>query len=164
MSITSKYVEGQDYQIAEQLIEVLHKKNCSDLEKLFFEGIFLDLSDRTQSHPIMPFEFADNVLLKTLLRPTKIRKIKWEVPNGFNFEAYINSYWFHSSIRDSEYESKLHELKKNYLEGKIDIFTFYSARHNTYNDLRIGDHEEYFDNVRDSTYLDKLKKILHKKL
>ena len=63
---TNKFIERQDYELAEEcwkaikaLLIDLAKGNKSEdrsyPELMHLEGIFLDLTDRTQAHPRVPF-------------------------------------------------------------------------------------------------------------
>ena len=66
MIFTNKFLERQDYELAEEcwkgmeallvdLAKGIKSEDRSYPELMHLEGIFLDLTDRTQAHPRVPF-------------------------------------------------------------------------------------------------------------
>ena len=68
---TNIYLENQDYEFAKELHkgmeELIKKGNIKYGQLQHLEGIFLDITDRTQAHPRVPFATEDG-------KPKKISK------------------------------------------------------------------------------------------
>ena len=145
---TSTGLLGQDYIIASDLDNILAGKRPSD-ERLFFEAIFLDICDRTQSHPEMTFEINDK------------GRIIWELDSNFSRESYINAEWFHSKVDlYDEHKTRLKKSKNLYLENEINFLEYYMIRTEIYSSIQITDHEQFFKNVNFDEYFAELKKKL----
>ena len=71
-------VAGMDFELANDFKKAILDLNKSDSlfnkKKLFYEAIFLDLTDRTERHPRINFEIEDKekYVLSTIYKATKI--------------------------------------------------------------------------------------------
>lgn len=146
---TSKGLLAQDYIIASDLDNVIAGKRASSDERLYFEAIFLDICDRTQSHPEMTFEINDK------------GRIIWELDPNFSRESYINAEWFHNKVDlYDEHKTRLEKSKNLYLENEINFLEYYMIRTETYSSIQITDHEQFFKNINFDEYFAELKKRL----
>jgi hypothetical protein len=67
-------------------------------KKLFhLEGIFLDLTDRTLSHPRVPYAHDDRGgKFANLVKEFGLgnRKVIWQPSDLFDLDEYMDAYWF----------------------------------------------------------------------
>ena len=98
----NKFAVNQDYEFASELIQALEKnipREDPELirKKLFyFEGIFLDLTDRTGAHPTVPFAHEDRGgVMQDFVKFLGFgnRKIVWEFNELFNEDDYFANEW-----------------------------------------------------------------------
>ena len=145
---TNKMIEAQDYELVEQFMNAdfsfVEKDKDENGEpdglsigKKFFylEGIFLDLTDRTQSHPRVPFATEDRGgKFATMVKEFGFgnRKIIWKPSDLFNVNNYYEANWFPASLEMHalEYqemqeakERKSPQLNKFRINKKSRIFT-----------------------------------------
>ena len=103
-------VAHQDFELAEQFMKADFSVIESDYKEdgeldgkkvgkqLFqLEGIFLDLTDRTLSHPRVPYAHEDKGgKFANLVKEFGLgnRKIIWKPSDLFDLDKYMDAYWF----------------------------------------------------------------------
>lgn len=135
------FLEKQDYQFAKELnksIDELCKFGKTKYGQLIhLEGIFLDLTDRTQAHPRVPFatengggKFAN--LFKEFGYGN--RKIIWKPSDLFNVDNYYEANWFPASLEMHALEyQEMQEAKLLYQERRINFMEYFFKRLELYN-------------------------------
>ena len=150
MTLTQKFVQNQDFQILKQLCKKLNSldRELMDnrIQKFYYEGIFLDLTDCSQSHP--KFEVKQKNTLRSFFNPLSVRDIVWEVPGTFRLESYFGMKWFSGLIVEcDDYDYiVLNIFKEQYIKNEINFLEFHLRRCDTY--LSQG-HKTYKDIFND---------------
>jgi len=164
---------GQDLGLAVKLKDRLLKlsKNEENFrsKKFYFEAIFLDLFDRTSSHPRIKFELT-KIKQETLKQKLDQaidsyigfgdQEPTWKFPEkGFDLDAYFSSNWFHPSIDSYPNEKKELETSKNsYKQSDITFFEYFKKRLAIYDVVGPTDHIKYYKGIIRKKYLDLLRK------
>ena len=129
-------VANQDYELADQLMNAdfifverdLDENGQYDgisIGKKFFhlEGIFLFLTDRTLSHPQVPYRHEDRGgRLGNIIKEIGFgnRKVIWQPSDLFDYDAYFDSDWFPQQLKMYHKEfDELVEAKGLYAERTI---------------------------------------------
>ena len=163
----------QDLLLAVQLKDRLlklskHEENFRS-KKFYFEAIFLDLFDRTVSHPKIKYE-TTKIKQETLKQKLDQaidshvgfgdQEITWKFPEeGFDLDAYFSSNWFHPSIDSYPNEKKELETSKNsYKQSDITFFDYFKKRLAIYDVVEPTDHIKYYKGIIRKKYLDLLRK------
>jgi|ETNmetMinimDraft_16_1059900.scaffolds.fasta_scaffold71655_1 hypothetical protein len=163
----------QDLDLAVQLKDRLlklskHEENFRS-KKFYFEAIFLDLFDRTSSHPRIKFELT-KIKQETIMQKWKQarnsfwgfgdQEATWKFPEeGFDLDAYFSSNWFHPSIDSYPNEKKELETSKNsYKQSDITFFDYFKKRLAIYDVVEPTDHIKYYKGIIRKKYLDLLRK------
>ena len=161
----NKYSEKQDYEFAGELVQAIQSISRNDLDitkKLFyFEGIFLDLTDRTLSHPNMNFKMKDRGgitgdLVKSLGLGNQ--KVVWEVPENFDLDNYFSSNWFDVSIEmNPTHHEEMKKAKDLYKNRQINFFQYFTKRLNVYNQIEPNDFVKFYKGIDLKEYQKKLR-------
>jgi hypothetical protein len=175
-NFSNKFLEKQDYQFAKEFIEAssaLHLK--LDLEEdenkhipifkelTHLEGIFLDITDRTQAHPRIPCATEEaggtfEKFIKSLGFGN--RKIIWKYTEIFNFEEYCSTNWFVSSLEMyNEHFTDMFRAKELYLTRRINVLEYFLKRLDVYNKIEATQHLKYFEGVDINKYKKKMREI-----
>ena len=166
----------QDLDLAVQLKDRLlklskHEENFRS-KKFYFEAIFLDLFDRTSSHPRIKFELT-KIKQETIMQKWKQarnsfwgfgdQEATWKFPEeGFDLDAYFSSNWFHPSIDSYPNEKKELETSKNsYKQSDITFFDYFKKRLEIYDICQPSDHVKYFEGTDRKKYFDFLRKVFN---
>ena len=173
---TNKVIETQDYELAEQLMNADLSFQHTDKDengesdflligkKIFhLEGIFLDLTDRTQAHPRVPFATEDRGgKFQNLVKEMGLgnRKVIWKPSELFNVENYMAENWFTASLE--MYSQEFHELtkaKELYCERKISFLEYFFKRLDIYNLCEMPTFIKYYEGVDLENYKKKIRLI-----
>lgn len=165
----NKFAVNQDYEFASELIQALEKnitKEDPELirKKLFyFEGIFLDLTDRTGAHPTVPFAHEDRGgVMQDFVKLLGFgnRKIVWEFNELFNEDTYFANEWFPPSLKmNSNLCDDLNRAKEMYWEREINFFEYFIRRLQVYSELEASLFMKHYKGIDMETYKSKLRKI-----
>ena len=130
---TNKFLERQDYELAEEcwkgiealLIDLAKGNKPEDRsypELMHLEGIFLDLTDRTQAHPRVPFGTEERGgFFENFVKDLGFgnRKVVWKFTEMFNVDKYVQENWFVSTLEmDNAYFDEMTKAKELYGIGK----------------------------------------------
>ena len=171
--VYNKAFEQQDYVIADGLKKALLNLSKNDekykIKKFYFEGIFLDLTDRTVSHPKIRFarkkmETRSQIGAKMddlLGFADDDNDIIWDLPlDGFNVEKYFESNWFHPSLLTYKKDHNELELSKiHYDTESINFFNYFQKRLEIYDICKPSDHIKYYEGIDKEKYVKELRKI-----
>lgn len=167
-------IANLDYELAEECwkaIEALEdefKKGIKSQDRSYpelmhLEGIFLDLTDRTQAHPRVPFGteerggFFENFVKDLGFRN---RKVVWRFTEMFNVDKYIKDDWFVSTLETyNEYFEDMKKAKELYVSRRINFLEYFFKRLEIYNFIEPSKHHKYYKNVDMIKYKDNLRKI-----
>ena len=167
---------NQDYEFAEQLMSADYDFVKEDLlpsgeydgkvigRKLFhIEGIFLDLTDRTASHPRVPYAHEDRGgMFANVVKEFGLgnRKIIWQPSDLFDLDNYLDSNWFPEQLKmyHREYDELL-EAKELYSERAISLLDYFFKRLETYYVCEMPTFIKYYRGVDLEKYKDKIRKI-----
>ena len=173
---TNNYVANLDYELAEQFMNADFKFVEKDLDengkydgiligKKFFhlEGIFLFLTDRTLSHPRVPYRHEDrggrfsNIKKEMGLGN---RKIIWQPSDLFDYDSYFDANWFPEQLKmyHKEFEEMV-EAKELYSERAISFLDYFFKRLDTYCVCEMPTFIKYYRGVDLKKYKDKIRKI-----
>jgi len=135
-------------------------------ELIHLEGIFLDITDRTQAHPRVPSATEERKgVLGNFLKSLGFgnRKIIWKYSEVFNFKAYCESNWFVSTLEmyDEHYKD-MHHTKRMYLARRINILEYFLKRLDIYNRIEATQHHKYFKGIDMNKYVEKMRQIFNK--
>ena len=171
---TNNMIAKQDYELAEQFMNAdfsfVQKKdgNIDDGftigRKLFhLEGIFLDLTDRTLSHPKVPFSHEDrggkfaNVVKEFGLGN---RKVIWQPTDLFDLDNYLEADWFPEQLKMYHKEfDELLDAKNLYSERRISFLDYFFNRLDVYNTCEMPTFKKYYNGVDLEKYKDKIRSI-----
>ena len=162
----NKIFINQDFHHAKLLSKALLNLENNEnkrVKKFYLEAIFLDISDRSSSHPIINFQTQEGSgLAKTIdnFLGSEGREIIWEIDPSFDLNTYFASNWFHQTLDTYLNEKKeLTSSKEHYIEGKINFFNYFSKRLEVYDTCLPSDHIKYFKGVDRKQYSNQLRKI-----
>src|SRR6056300_1609408 len=138
---TNNFLVNQDYEFAKQLNQAIDELASSGKSKygqlIHLEGIFLDLTDRTQAHPRVPFATEDRGGKFTNLVKEfgfRNRKIIWKPSDLFNVDNYYEANWFPASLEMHALEhQEMQEAKLLYQERRINFMEYFFKRLELYN-------------------------------
>ena len=164
----------QDYELAEQFINIdfsfCYKEDGPLIEidivakQLFYlEGIFLDLTDRTSCHPIVPYAHEDRGgKFANLVKEFGLgnRKIIWKPTDLFNIENYFEKNWFPSALEmyNQDYD-EMTSAKELYSERRITFLEYFFKRLDIYRKCEMPTFIKYFRGVSIEKYKDRIRKI-----
>ena len=169
-------VANLDYELAEQFMNSDFKFVARDLDengqydgisigKKFFhlEGIFLFLTDRTLSHPQVPYRHEDrggrfgNILKEMGFGN---RKVIWQPSDLFDYDAYFDADWFPEQLKMHHKEfDELVEAKELYSERAISFLDYFFKRLDIYKICEMPTFIKYYRGVDLEKYKDKIRRI-----
>ena len=171
---TNNAVANLDYELAEQFMnsdmsfclnEDGSMKDGKTVGKQLFqmEGIFLDLTDRTLSHPKVPFAHEDrggkfaNIVKEAGLGN---RKVIWQPSELFDLDEYMDAEWFPEQLLMYHLEYKeLQDAKDLYCERSISFLDYFFKRLDIYNACQMPTFIKYYRGVDLEKYKDKIRRI-----
>ena len=173
---TNIMAANQDYEFAEQLMKADYDfvkedyKNDGELDgkvvgrKLFhIEGIFLDLTDRTLSHPRVPFAHEDRGgMFANVVKEFGLgnRKIKWQPSDLFDLDIYMDAYWFPEQLEMHHSAfNEMQDAKRLYCERSISFLDYFFKRLDVYHACEMPTFIKYYRGVDLEKYKDKIRKI-----
>ena len=173
---TNIMIANQDYELAEQLMNADYDFVKEDFlpngeydgkvvgRKLFhIEGIFLDLTDRTLSHPKVPYAHEDRGgIFANIVKEFGLgnRKIIWQPSDLFDLDSYMDAEWFPEQLLmyHSEYKELL-DAKDLYCERSISFLDYFFKRLDIYRACEMPTFIKYYRGVNIDKYKDKIRRI-----
>ena len=173
---TNNTIARQDFELAEELMNAdlsfqhTDKDENGDSDYLLIgkkvyhlEGIFLDLTDRTQSHPKVPFATEDRGgVFQNIVKDMGLgnRKVIWKPSELFNVQNYIADNWFPAGLEmyTQEFE-ELTRAKELYCEREISFLEYFFKRLDTYNICEMPTFLKYYEGVDLEKYKNKIRRI-----
>ena len=169
-------IAHQDFELAEQLMNADYDfvkedyKPDGELDgkvvgkKLFhLEGIFLDLTDRTLSHPRVPYAHKDRAgKFANLVKEFGLsnRKIIWQPSDLFDLDAYMDANWFPEQLEMYHLEYKeMQDAKDLYCERSISFLDYFFKRLDIYRACEMPTFIKYYRGVDIEKYKDKIRRI-----
>ena len=169
-------IAHQDYELIEQFCNADYDfvkedyKPDGELDgkvvgkKLFhLEGIFLDLTDRTLSHPRVPYAHEDRGgKFANLVREFGLgnRKVIWQPSDLFNLDEYMDANWFPEQLEMYHLEYKeMQDAKDLYCERSISFLDYFFKRLDIYRACEMPTFIKYYRGVDIEKYKDKIRKI-----
>ena len=171
---TNNMIAHQDYKLAEQFMnadmsfclnEDGSTKDALTIGKQLFqmEGIFLDLTDRTLSHPKVPYAHEDrggkfaNIVKEAGLGN---RKIIWRPSELFDLDNYLDANWFPEQLEMYRLElDEMYEAKRLYSDRSISFLDYFFKRLDIYNACQMPTFIKYYRGVDLEKYKDKIRLI-----
>ena len=171
---TNNMIAHQDYELAEQFMnsdmsfclnEDGSMKDGKTVGKHLFqmEGIFLDLTDRTLSHPKVPFAHEDrggkfaNIVKEAGLGN---RKVIWRPSDLFDLDEYMDAKWFPEQLEMHHKEfNEMMDAKDLYCERSISFLDYFFKRLDIYNTCQMPTFIKYYRGVDLEKYKDKIRLI-----
>ncbi|WP_440927346.1 hypothetical protein [Candidatus Pelagibacter sp.] len=171
---TNNMIANQDYELAEQFMnsdmsfclnEDRSIKDGKTVGKHLFqmEGIFLDLTDRTLSHPKVPFAHEDrggkfaNIVKEAGLGN---RKVIWRPSDLFDLDEYMDAKWFPEQLEMYHKEfNEMMDAKDLYCERSISFLDYFFKRLDIYNACQMPTFIKYYRGVDLEKYKDKIRLI-----
>ena len=171
---TNNMIAHQDYELAEQFMNMDMSfglnpdgsmKDGKTVGKQLFqmEGIFLDLTDRTLSHPKVPCAHEDrggkfaNIVKEAGLGN---RKVIWRPSELFDLDSYMDAEWFPEQLLMYHLEYKeLQDAKDLYCERSISFLDYFFKRLDIYNACQMPTFIKYYRGVDLEKYKDKIRRI-----
>ena len=173
---TNNVIAHQDFELAEQLMNADYNFVKEDYKpngefdgkvvgrKLFhIEGIFLDLTDRTLSHPRVPYAHEDRGgMFANLVKEFGLgnRKVIWQPSDLFDLDSYMDAEWFPEQLLMYHLEYKeLQDAKDLYCERSISFLDYFFKRLDIYNACQMPTFIKYYRGVDLEKYKDKIRRI-----
>ena len=171
---TNNMIANQDYELAEQFMnshmsfclnEDGSMKDGKTVGKHLFqmEGIFLDLTDRTLSHPKVPFSHEDrggkfaNIVKEAGLGN---RKVIWRPSDLFDLDKYMDAKWFPEQLEMHHKEfNEMMDAKDLYCERSISFLDYFFKRLDIYNACQMPTFIKYYRGVDLEKYKDRIRLI-----
>ena len=173
---TNNIIAYQDYELAEQFMKIdfsFVQKQDGNIDdgitigtKLFhLEGIFLDLTDRTLSHPRVPFSHEDRGgKFEKMVKEFGFvnRKIIWKPSDLFNVDNYFENNWLPASLEMHALEyQEIQEAKLLYQERRINFMEYFFKRLELYNYTETANFVKYYEYINLEKYKKKLRQYEH---
>ena len=176
LKISNRSAANLDYELAEQFMNADFKFVEKDVDengqynglligKKFFhlEGIFLFLTDRTLSHPQVPYAHENRGgKFANIIKEFGFgnRKVIWQPSDLFDLDTYLEADWFPQQLKmyHKEYD-ELIEAKELYSERAISFLDYFFKRLDTYNACEMPTFIKYYRGVDIKKYKDKIRKI-----
>ena len=169
-------IAHQDFELAEQLMNAEYDFVKEDYKpngefdgkvvgrKLFhIEGIFLDLTDRTLSHPRVPYAHEDRGgMFANLVKEFGLgnRKVIWQPSDLFDLDSYMDAEWFPEQLLMYHLEYKeLQDAKDLYCERSISFLDYFFKRLDIYNACQMPTFIKYYRGVDLEKYKNKIRRI-----
>ena len=164
---TNNFLVNQDYQFAKELnkaIDELGESKAKYGQLIHLEGIFLDLTDRTQAHPRVPFATEDRGgKFAKMVKEFGFgnRKIIWKPSDLFNVDNYYEDNWFPASLEMHALEyQEMQEAKLLYQERRINFMEYFFKRLELYNYTETANFVKYYEYIDLEKYKKKLRDIM----
>lgn len=162
------WIADQDYEIAKGLSKKLRSFSKPSKQRFYFENIFLDITDRTESHPRIDivleerkyFIFSSSISSFVKYMGFGNQRIAWKYDNNFDQKNYENLNWVHpicSSYKN--FKDQLDTGKKDYLNNQISYLDYWLLRSKIYFEISTQE-KEFFKGVDKNKYERKMIKIL----
>ena len=171
---TNNIIAHQDFELAEQFVNLDFSfgynqdgstKDGKILGKYLFhmEGIFLDLTDRTLSHPRVPYAHEDRGgKFANLVKEFGLgnRKVIWQPSDLFDLDSYMDTIWFPEQLEmhHKEFDEML-DAKRLYCERSIGFLDYFFKRLDVYQACEMPTFIKYYRGVDIEKYKDKIRKI-----
>ena len=167
-------IAHQDYELAEQFMNMDMSfglnpdgsmKDGKTVGKQLFqmEGIFLDLTDRTLSHPKVPFAHEDRGgKFAKIVKEAGLgnRKVIWQPSDLFDLDEYMDANWFPEQLEMYRLElDEMYEAKRLYTERSISFLDYFFKRLDIYNACQMPTFIKYYRGVDLEKYKDKIRLI-----
>lgn len=161
-------IARMDFELANDFKKAILDLNKSDSlfykKRLYYEAIFLDLTDRTEQHPRTNFEMEDRgSLFSGFVKSFGLgnKKIIWKLDNRFDSEYYFSINWFDVSL-DMFFNLKeeLIKSKEMYKGRKINFFDYFIKRLHIYNETQPSKHVQHYKGIDMKKYQEKLRNSL----
>ena len=173
---TNNMIAHQDIELAQQLMNADYDFVKEDYKpngefdgkvvgrKLFhIEGIFLDLTDRTLSHPRVPYAHEDRGgMFANLVKEFGLgnRKVIWQPSDLFDLDSYMDAEWFPEQLLMYHLEYKeLQDAKDLYCERSISFLDYFFKRLDVYRACEMPTFIKYYRGVDIEKYKDKIRRI-----
>jgi len=173
---TNRIVAHQDYGLIRGFMEADFSFAVTDIDqngdsdsdkiakKLFhLEGIFLDLTDRTQAHPTVPFSHDDRGgMFSNIIKDLGLgnRRVIWKPSDLFNLDDYFAANWFPDSLAMHLKEfNEMLNAKDLYSERRISFLEYFFKRLDIYKACQMPTFLKYYEGVDLEKYKDKIRKI-----
>jgi len=173
---TNNMIAHQDFELAEQLMNAdlsfqhTDKDENGDPDYLLIgkkvyhlEAIFLDLTDRTQAHPRVPFATEDRGgVFQNIVKDMGMgnRKVVWKPSDLFNVENYMAENWFPAGLEMYSQEfDELTRAKELYCEREISFLEYFFKRLDTYYICEMPTFLKYYEGIDLERYKSKIRKI-----
>ena len=167
-------IAHQDYELAEQFMNMDMSfslnpdgsmKDGKAIGKQLFqmEGIFLDLTDRTLSHPKVPFAHEDRGgKFAKIVKEAGLgnRKIIWQPSDLFNLDEYMDAKWFPEELEmHHQAFNEMMDAKDLYCERSISFLDYFFKRLDIYRICEMPTFIKYYRGVDLKKYKDKIRLI-----
>ncbi len=173
---TNNMVAAQDFEFVEQFMNADYDFVKEDFlpngeydgkvvgKKLFhLEGIFLDLTDRTASHPRVPYAHEERGgIFSNIVKEFGLgnRKIIWQPSDLFDLDAYMDAHWFPEQLEMYHLEYKeMQDAKDLYCERSIGFLDYFFKRLDIYRACEMPTFIKYYRGVDIDKYKDKIRRI-----
>ena len=171
---TNNMIVHQDYELAEQFMNMDMSfslnpdgsmKDGKAIGKQLFqmEGIFLDLTDRTLSHPKVPFAHEDRGgKFAKIVKEAGLgnRKIIWQPSDLFDLDKYMDAKWFPEELEMHHQEfNEMMDAKDLYCERSISFLDYFFKRLDIYRICEMPTFIKYYRGVDLKKYKDKIRLI-----
>ena len=171
---TNIMVANQDYELAQEFMNMdfsfgLNQdgsmKDGKTVGAYLFqmEGIFLDLTDRTLSHPRVPYAHEDRGgKFANLVKEFGFgnRKIIWKPSDLFDLDVYMDAHWFPEQLEMYHLEYKeMQDAKDLYCERSISFLDYFFKRLDIYRACEMPTFLKYYRGVDLDKYKDKIRRI-----
>lgn len=175
---SNNIIAALDHELLEQLFDTDYDfikndfKTNGELDgkvigKKFFhvEGIFLNLTDRTLSHPKVPFRHEDRGgKFANLIKEFGFgnRKVIWQPSDLFNLDDYFEANWFPDGLEIYHRQfNEMNDAKELYSERRISFLEYFFKRLDIYLECEMPTVLKYYEGVNIKKYKDKIRKITH---
>ena len=171
---TNNIIAHQDFELAEQFVNIDFSfgynqdgstKDGKTVGKDLFhlEGIFLDLTDRTLSHPKVPYAHEDRGgKFGDLVKEFGFgnRKVIWQPSELFNLDEYMGTIWFPEQLEmhHKAFDEML-DAKRLYCERSISFLDYFFKRLDVYQACEMPTFIKYYRGVNIEKYKDKIRRI-----
>tara|TARA_B100001989_G_C24519933_1_gene455301 strand:- start:277 stop:867 length:591 start_codon:yes stop_codon:yes gene_type:complete len=171
---TNNMIAHQDYELAEQFMNMDMSfslnpdgsmKDGKAIGKQLFqmEGIFLDLTDRTLSHPKVPFAHEDRGgKFAKIVKEAGLgnRKIIWQPSDLFDLDKYMDAKWFPEELEmHHQAFNEMMDAKDLYCERSISFLDYFFKRLDIYRICEMPTFIKYYRGVDLKKYKDKIRLI-----
>ena len=171
---TNNMIAHQDFELAEQFMKMdmsfgLNQDGSIKSGKIVgkdlfnLEGIFLDLTDRTLSHPRVPYAHEDRGgIFANLVKEFGLgnRKVIWQPSDLFDLDSYMDTIWFPEQLEmhHKEFDEML-DAKRLYCERSISFLDYFFKRLDVYQACEMPTFIKYYRGVDIEKYKDKIRRI-----